>query len=355
MVGSGLGAKNGILIKGGEALETAHRVNAIVFDKTGTLTKGQPEVTDVIMFTSSVTQPKFVQLIGSAETASEHPLGRAIVKYARSFNDINLAEVTDFEAVAGHGLKCQVEGRPILVGNRKWMQANHIELAPEEEDRVGELEEQGKTVMLCAIDSKLCGAIAVADVVKPEAKSVLRNLSRMGFKTWMLTGDNKRTAANIAKKLEIPQERVFAEVLPSDKYAFVEKVKQEGYVVAMVGDGLNDSPALAAADVGIAIGAGTDVAIETASLVLMKSNLQDVITAFDLSRKTYRRIRINFFWAFLYNSLGIPIAAGVFYPLVQRSLPPWLAGLAMALSSVSVVTSSLTLKFYQPPSSTFQE
>jgi len=250
--------------------------------------------------------------------------------------------------MAGQGLGGTIKDKRILVGNRKWMDTNSVEVTEDVNKVVSKKEEEGKTVMLAAIDGVLVGAIAVADTVKPEAAKVVSKLKAMGIAVWMVTGDNKRTANAIAKSLNI--ENVFAEVLPINKSEFVQKVKEEGYVVAMVGDGINDSPALAAADVGIAIGAGTDVAIETASVVLMKSNLADIITAIDLSTKSYRRIRLNFMWAFGYNMLGIPIAAGVFYPLVHQSLPPWLAGAAMALSSVSVVLSSLLLKRYQPPS-----
>jgi len=296
---------------------------------------------------NSMSEVDFYSYIGSAECGSEHPLGRAIVNYTKELKGAELSELSDFLTTPGQGLSCGVKGKNILVGNRKFMEANSLSVTEKMNRKIAALEEQGKTVMLGVIDNVILGAIAVADTVKPEASAVVEKLESMGIQVWMVTGDNKRTALAIASQLHV--KNVFAEVLPANKSSFVQGLKKEGYVVAMVGDGVNDSPALATANVGIAIGAGTDIAIEAASVVLMKSDLRDVITAIDLSRKTYNRIRINFCWAFVYNILGIPLAAGVFYPLLFLDLPPMFAGLAMAFSSISVISSSLLLRHYQKP------
>lgn len=346
MVGTGIGAKNGILIKGGEALETARKITAIAFDKTGTLTLGKPKVTDTIIVDASLSEIEFYSLIGSAENGSEHPLGRAIVNHSQELKT-QIVDPTDFQSISGKGLQCKVKNHFILIGNRSWINDNNLVLSEEIDSKMSKLEEKGKTVVVCSIDNQICGIIGIADTVREEAKLVIDHLDKMNIKVWMITGDNKRTANTIASQLGI--KNVYSDVLPANKSSIIQEIKSKGEIVAMVGDGINDSPALAASDIGIAIGAGTDIAIEAAQLVLMKSDLRDVITAIDLSRTTYRRIKLNFLWAFLYNLLGIPLAAGVFYPLIKVGLPPEVAGAAMALSSVSVVLSSLLLRFYKKP------
>lgn len=352
MVGTGVGAKLGILIKGGKALEAASKVKAVLFDKTGTLTRGKPVVTDTHVIMKEIDETQFFMLIASAESGSEHPLARAVVNHAHEkLNIINLlSQPRDFIAAAGQGLRCNVNDRVVLIGNRGWMRANNVSSLSESIDAtVSTLEQQAKTVIFCALDGALAGVIAIADEPKPEARAVVDYLTRTkGMQVWMVTGDNRRTAHAIASMLGITS--MFAEVLPSEKAAKVRELQEDrGLSVAMVGDGINDSPALVQADLGIAIGSGTDVAIEAAEVVLLRSDLRDVIVAMDLAQTTYRRIRINFAWAFLYNLFGIPIAAGVFYPLLHRALPPEVAGLAMALSSVSVVLSSLLLRLYRKP------
>lgn len=369
MVGTGLGAKNGILIKGGEALEAARNINSIVFDKTGTLTYGRPVTTDVVVVDTSgmiivahavsaestekvsAEEKELWQLLGAAESGSEHPLARAIVEHCKSL-DLSIPPVSDFEAVPGLGLSATVEDRRIFVGNRLLMKQHQVAISEELEENIITHEDEGKTVMIVAVDGRVGGIVAVADTPRAEAVEVIKRLTKMGIDVWMVTGDNKRTANAIGRRLGISN--IFAEVAPGDKATFVKHVKSETIngrkrTVAMIGDGVNDSPALAEADVGIAIGAGTDIAIETATMVLMKSDLRDVIVAIDLSRTTYNRIRMNFFWAFSYNVLGIPIAAGIFYPINSFTLPPVAAGLAMAGSSVSVCISSLLLNLYKKP------
>ena len=370
MVGTGLGAMHGVLIKGGAALEKAYKVNAIIFDKTGTLTYGKPVVTDVMAFggDGAWTDARFLTYLGSAEASSEHPLGRCIYEHVQRLagdegSAVAVLPAAEFEAVPGRGLQCVVEGHRVFVGNRKGMAASGAApVSAATNEQLEALENEGKTVMMMSVDGVVVGSIAVADTIKPESRQVVRMLEEMGTEVWMVTGDNRRTAQAIAKQAGI--KNVFAEVMPADK---AEKVKElqakprhadtkprkdgsvQGKVVAMVGDGVNDSPALAQADVGIAIGAGTDIAMEAADVVLMKSDLLDVLTSMDISRRTFRRIKLNFVFAFGYNILGIPIAAGLFFPLFKAHLPPWIAGLAMALSSVSVVGSSLLLKRYKKP------
>ncbi len=346
MVGTGVGAMNGILIKGGEPLETTHKINAIIFDKTGTLTHGKPVVTDVLIMNPRFSEEEVIFLAGSSEKGSEHPLGKAIVNHAME-RVKSLEEPSEFEAIKGEGIVAKVSKRSVLLGNRRLLKERNIPIPNEVEEKLRLLENQGKTAMLLAIDSEVAAIIAVADTVKPESKTVIKKLNEMGIKTWMVTGDNERTARAIASQIGI--EDVFAEVLPAEKVEKVKELQEQGYIVAMVGDGINDAPALAQADVGIAIGSGTDVAIESADIILMKNDLRDVYTAIHLSKKTMQRIKLNMFWALGYNSAGIPIAAGVLYPLFSITLPPELAGLAMALSSVSVVTSSLLLRRYKKP------
>ncbi len=346
MVGTGVAASNGILIKGGEPLEFAYKVNAVIFDKTGTLTHGKPKVTDVVLSRKDLTEEKLLYFAASAEYGSEHPLGKAIVEKARELS-ITLKEPQEFEAIKGLGVKAKIDDKVVLIGNRRFLSSNNVSTDDKTENMMTHLENQGKTAMLVAVDGTLSGIIAVADTVKEEAKAVIAKLHEMGIKTWMVTGDNKRTAQAIAKQVGIDE--VFAEVLPAQKVEKVKELQEQGYVVAMVGDGVNDAPALAQADVGIAIGSGTDVAIESADIILMRDDLKDVVAAFDVSKKTMKRIKLNMFWALAYNTAGIPVAAGVLYPFTHMTLPPELAGLAMALSSVSVVTSSLLLRRWKKP------
>ncbi|KAL6062215.1 ATPase Cu transporting protein 7B [Balamuthia mandrillaris] len=462
MVGTGAGAQNGVLIKGGAHLETAHKISAVLFDKTGTLTYGKPKVSNIKLFTSKVSSSNFMQLLAVLESSSEHPLAQAIVHYniesaakqndnvergreeegreaehssaytfSRADFDISTVKflirdnntdknqegagssqlqlenfVKNFVNVGGRGISgeividmgkfCDKPTRPtssssartttsqqdnnnntnksvvrVLVGNRRWMEENGVNITTEVISQMEQLEAEGKTVILCAFQSpssssssevmkkinadlvydNVFGLVAIADTVKWEAACTveyLRSLRMQHIESYMVTGDNERTALFIAKQCSIPASNVFAEVLPADKVTIVQHLQSQGHVVAMVGDGINDSPALAQADVGIAIGAGTDVAIEAAAVVLVKSDLRDVITAIDLSRKTFKRIRINFVWAMIYNIVGIPLAAGIGVPF-GIMIPPMVAGLAMALSSVSVVLSSLLLKLYRKP------
>lgn len=343
MVGTGKGAEYGILIKGGEALETTHKIDTIVFDKTGTITEGKPEVTDIIP-SGEIGREKLLQLAASAEKGSEHPLGEAIVKGAEKEN-LDLLNVDKFTAIPGHGIEVQIEGKDILLGNRKLMIDRNIELRLLESasDR---LASEGKTPMYIAIDGKLAGIIAVADVVKESSAMAIKRLHDMGIEVVMITGDNRRTAEAIAKQVGI--DRVLAEVLPQDKANEVKKLQTENKKVAMVGDGINDAPALAQADIGIAIGSGTDVAMESADIVLMRSDLMDVPAAIQLSKSTIRNIKQNLFWAFAYNVAGIPIAAGVLHLFGGPLLNPVFAAAAMSMSSVSVLTNALRLRGFKP-------
>jgi Cu+-exporting ATPase len=341
MVGTGKGAENGILIKGGAALETAHTINTIVFDKTGTLTEGKPAVTDVVLTSEALSEARFLQLAASAEKGSEHPLGQAIVRRAEA-EGLAVLPARRFEALTGRGIEADLDGTTVLAGNRQLMEERGIGLDEDREKNADTFAGQGKTPMYIAVDGKLAGIIAVADVVKANSKAAVDRLRAMGVEVAMLTGDNQRTAAAIAKQVGI--ERVLAEVLPQDKAAEVKKLQDEGRKVAMVGDGINDAPALVQADIGIAIGSGTDVAMESADIVLMRSDLQDVPAALMLSTRTIRTIKQNLFWAFGYNTIGIPIAAGVLYLFGGPLLNPVLAAAAMSLSSVSVLTNALRLK-----------
>jgi len=347
MVGTGKGAENGILIKGGEALETAGKIQTIVFDKTGTITEGKPEVTDVITAVG-FEENYLLQITASAEKGSEHPLGQAIVREAEK-RGLNLPKVSDFKAIPGRGIEAVINGVSVFVGNRKLMDERNISLA-EFEAASDKLAGEGKTPMYAAfgslaINGKAAGIVAVADVLKPSSKAAIENLHKMGIEVAMITGDNKKTANAIARQVGI--DRVLAEVLPSDKSAEVKKLQKEGRKVAMVGDGINDAPALAQADIGIAIGSGTDVAMESAGIVLMRSDLLDVPTAVNLSKRTIRNIKQNLFWAFGYNVLGIPIAAGVLYLFGGPLLNPVFAAAAMSLSSVSVLSNALRLKRFK--------
>jgi len=342
MVGTGRGAEYGVLIKSGEALETAHKVKTVVFDKTGTITQGEPVVTDIIT-TDMIDTKELLRLSASAEKGSEHPLGEAIVNEAKE-KDLVLTGVDSFEAIPGHGIEAIIEGKRIVLGNKKLMDDRKIEISLQKESN--RLAEEGKTPMYVAVDNKLAGIIAVADVMKPGSKRAIEELHNMGIEVAMITGDNKRTAEAIARQAGI--DRVLAEVLPQDKAIEIKKLQAEGKKVAMVGDGINDAPALAQADIGIAIGSGTDVAMESADIVLMRSDLMDVPTAIQLSRRTIRNIKQNLFWAFAYNSAGIPIAAGVLYLMGGPLLNPMIAAAAMAFSSVSVLTNALRLKRFKP-------
>ncbi len=335
MVGTGKGAENGILFKSGEHLERAHEMKAIVFDKTGTITKGEPEVTDIIAY-DSMDKEELLRISAIVEKTSEHPLGQAIVKKAQRDN-LLLTDPEAFEAIAGMGIKATFEGKTVRVGNRRLMEEAKIDIRIAEEDLI-RLEEEGKTAMLVAIDEKIAGIIAVADSIKENSKEAIKKLIDMGLEVYMITGDNKRTANAIGKQVGI--ENVLAEVLPENKAEAVESIKAKGKKVGMVGDGINDAPALAAADVGFAIGTGTDVAIETADVTLMRGDLMGIVTAIRLSHSTMRTIKQNLFWAFFYNSVGIPFAALGF-------LNPMIAGAAMAFSSVSVVTNSLRLRKFK--------
>ena len=343
MVGTGKGAEYGILIKSGEALETAHKIDTIVFDKTGTITEGKPAVTDVLT-TSGTTPDELLQLAAAAEKGSEHPLGQAIVRGAQQ-KGLTLPEAGHFEALTGRGIETEISGSTVLAGNRKLMDERGIilsELSAQSDTLAGE----GKTPMYVAVDGKLIGIVAVADVVKQSSRAAIERLHKMGVQVAMITGDNQKTAAAIAKQVGI--DRVLAEVLPQDKSNEVKKLQAEGRKVAMVGDGINDAPALAQADIGIAIGSGTDVAMESADIVLMRSDLMDVPTAIELSKRTIRNIKQNLFWAFGYNTIGIPIAAGVLHLFGGPLLNPIFAAAAMSLSSVSVVSNALRLRRFKP-------
>jgi Cu+-exporting ATPase len=331
MVGTGRGAERGILIKGGEALEAACRIDTVILDKTGTITYGQPLVTDVIPL-NGYAEAGLLRLAASAERYSEHPLGRAIVEHALALA-MPLYESANFRALTGHGVEARVNGHDVTVGS---LSGSHD--LPEMERLAGE----GKTAVAVSVDGQPAGAIGIADTVKLEAAAAIDRLNKMGIQVWMITGDNRRTAEAVARQVGI--ERVLAGVLPDAKVAEVRKLQAAGKKVAMVGDGINDAPALAQADVGIAIGTGTDIAKEAASITLMRGDLNGVADALELARRTMRVIRQNLFWAFAYNTIGIPIAAGVLYPFTGWLLSPVLASAAMALSSVTVVTNSLRLK-----------
>ena len=348
MVGVGKGAENGILIKNGEALETAQKLQVVVFDKTGTLTKGEPEVTDIIAVSSGQQKPlseeELLGLAATAEKGSEHPLGEAIVKKANE-RGIKIAEPEYFNAIPGEGIEVKDGGKQILVGNRKLMRENgmNVDFA---EETLKRLEEGGKTAMLVALDGSLVGIFAVADTLKEHSSEAVKTLQQMGLKVTMITGDNERTAKAIAKQASV--DMVLAEVLPGEKANEIKKLQQEGKVVAMVGDGINDAPALAQANIGIAVGSGTDVAIETGDIVLIKNDLRDVAVAIQLSKATMSKIKQNLFWAFIYNIALIPLAAGALYPFFHILVNPVLAAAAMASSSVTVVTNASLLKRFKP-------
>lgn len=343
MVGTGKGAENGILIKSAEALETAHNIKTVVLDKTGTITAGKPVVTDIVPNKNS-SSSYLLQVAATLEKPSEHPLADAIVEKANQLG-LTFLETTDFKAISGRGISAQIGGKVCLAGNLAFMEENSISTS-ELSAQSDALANNGKTPLYFAEDGKLIGLIAVADVVKPTSRNAIHELEQMGIEVVMLTGDNRKTAETIQRQLGIS--RIVAEVLPQDKEREVRAIQESGKVVAMVGDGINDAPALVRADVGIAIGAGTDVAIESADIVLMKSDLMDVVTAIQLSKAVIRNIKMNLFWAFFYNSIGIPLAAGVFYSILNWKLNPMFAAAAMSLSSVCVVTNALRLKLFRP-------
>lgn len=343
MVGTGKGAELGILIKGGDSLETAHKLDTVVLDKTGTITKGEPSLTDVIAF-DGFEENEFLRLIASAERSSEHPLASAIVGGARE-RGIELLRAETFNAVEGRGVKATVDGREILLGNDRLMLESRVPDLSSTSDLVVRLATEGKTAMIAAIDGKLAGIVAVADTVKDESKTAIAELRGMGLTVVMMTGDNQRTADAVAK--EVGVDRVIAEVLPEGKSSEIKRLQSEGRIVAMVGDGINDAPALAQADVGIAIGTGTDVAIESSDITLIRGDLRGVATAIGLSKATIKTVKQNLFWAFIYNVIGIPVAAGVLYPIFGWLLSPVIASAAMSLSSVSVVTNSLRLRRFE--------
>ena len=338
MVGTGKGAEKGILIKGGESLETAHKLDTIVFDKTGTLTKGEPEITDIVTI-NAYSEEEILKYAASAEKVSEHPLGEAIIKRAKE-KKIELHDPKNFNAIEGHGIEAEVDGKKVLLGNLKLMQKQQI-VVRNLEEKAEELARDGKTPMYVSLEGKVAGLIAVADTLKENSLQAVEKLKKLGLEVIMLTGDNKKTAEAIARKAGI--DRVLAEVLPEDKVNEIKSLQSGGRRVAMVGDGINDAPALAQADVGIAIGSGTDVAMEASDITLIKGDLRGVVSAIELSKRTIKIIKQNLFWAFFYNAAGIPLAAGVLYPFFGILLNPIFASAAMAFSSVSVVSNSLRL------------
>jgi Cu+-exporting ATPase len=358
MAGTGKAAEHGVLFKGAEAIENASKLQTIVFDKTGTLTKGEPSVTDVVISDLSSQsaicnlQSAILQLAASAEKNSEHPLGEAIVQGAQA-RGLPVVEPDSFNSIPGHGVEATVEGRAVLLGNRKLMRERRVDFAPLLPQAEG-LEAGGKTVMFAAVDGQPAGLIAVADTLREHSVEAIKRLHQLGLEVAMITGDNRRTAEAIARQVGIDpssssgRSRVLAEVLPQDKAEEVKKLQALGKKVAMVGDGVNDAPALAQADVGMAIGSGTDVAKETGDVILIKDDLRDVVTALEIAQATMRKVKQNLFWAFIYNTLGIPLGAGLFYPFVSLIISPELAAAFMAVSSVSVTLNTLLLKQFKP-------
>ncbi|HAF34354.1 MAG TPA: heavy metal translocating P-type ATPase, partial [Sphingobacterium sp.] len=343
MVGTGKGAEHGVLIKSGEALETTHNLDTIVFDKSGTLTEGKPLVTHILV-TPLITKENLLYYAASGETGSEHPLGEAIVQKSKEEN-MTLAKPDHFEAIPGHGIRVEIEGKDMYIGNRKLMLEQKIDLSSVEKES-DRLADEGKTPMYLSVDGELAGIIAVADTLKENSMKAVKELRRRGVEVIMITGDNKRTAKAIAKQVGI--DSVLSEVLPEDKAEEVKKLQEAGKKVAMVGDGINDAPALAQADVGIAVGSGTDVAIESADIVLMRNDLTAVLTAIDLSHATLRNIKQNLFWAFAYNLVGIPVAMGLLYIFGGPLMSPMFAAVAMSFSSVSVLLNALRLRRFKP-------
>lgn len=344
MVGTGKGAENGILIKGGEPLESAQNIKAIIFDKTGTLTKGKPEVTEIVDLSSKFTEKEILKIAASLEKLSEHSLAETIYSYAMT-QKIELSEVVDFKVMPGYGVTGKIQNAEYFIGNRKLISKYALLESAQIESKISQLEEKGKTVMILASKTEIIGFIAVADTVKETSKEAVISLQKMGIEVYMVTGDNFKTAQAIATQVGITN--VVAEVLPEDKVLEVKKLQVQGKKVAMVGDGINDAPALAQADLGIAMGSGTDVAMETGGIVIIKNDLRDVVSAIELAYETMQKIKQNMFFALFYNIIGIPLAAGMFAKF-EFILKPELAGLAMAFSSVSVVLNSLLLKYFRP-------
>jgi Cu+-exporting ATPase len=344
MVGTGLGAENGILIKNAETLQKTHKISTIVFDKTGTLTKGKPEVTDIVPL-NGFKEEEILKFSAIAEKRSEHPLAEAILNESKK-RGIDVLDPENFSALSGKGVEISFQNKRIVLGNKKLMEDKSIVIDSRMEKEIENKENMGRTVMLLAMDGKMAGIIGVADTLKKYSLEAISYLKNLGKEVVMITGDNRRTGKAIGDQLGI--DRVLAEVLPEDKAKEIEKLQKEGKIVAMVGDGINDAPALAQSDVGIAIGTGTDVAIETGDIVLIKDDLRDVVSAIELSSYTMKKIKQNLFWAFFYNTIGIPIAAGILYPFFGFLLNPVIAGAAMAFSSVSVVSNSLSMKRFKP-------
>ena len=345
MVGTGKGAENGILIRNAEALEIAHKLNAIILDKTGTISTGQTRVTD-IMTNDGIEEVQLLKISASLEKGSEHPLGEAIVRAAEERN-LKLLKIDDFEALPGMGIRGKLDNRSILLGNRNWFEENHFNL--EKFDAVlNRLADEGKTSILVAEEQKIQGIIAVADTIQEDSEQAIARLKKLGMKVFMLTGDNQRVARAVAEKVGVDE--FYAEVRPGQKASYVKKLQKQGYRVGMVGDGINDAPALAQADVGIAMGSGTDIAMEASDITLVRGRLSSVPVAIELSRATMRNIKQNLFGSLFYNSLGIPIAAGILYPFLGILLNPIIAAAAMAASSVTVVSNALRLKGFKPSS-----
>lgn len=345
MVGTGKAAEYGILVKSAQALETLHKADAVVLDKTGTITSGEFEVTDVKILRQGQSFEEFLGFAAGIEMGSEHPLGEAVVKLAKT-KGVKMADTENFEAVAGKGARAVIDGSECLTGNIRFLTENKIEITEQAKEITEEFAAEGKTPLLFAQNGEITGIVAVADTVRQDSFNAVKSLKEMGVEVVMLTGDNKTTAEAIRRRLEI--DKAVCEVLPADKEACIRSLQQEGKKVVMVGDGINDAPALTRADVGVAIGAGTDIAIDSADIVLMKDSLSDVVTAIQLSHSVMRNIKMNLFWAFFYNALGIPIAAGALYPAFHLLLSPMLGSAAMSLSSVCVVTNALRLRFFKP-------
>jgi Cu+-exporting ATPase len=346
MVGTGKGAENGVLFRNAEALERLHRIRAVVLDKTGTLTEGKPRVTDVVRAADAPPEDEIVRLVAIAERGSEHPLGEAIVRFAREERALEIGDAAHFESFSGRGIAATVDGQRVLVGKAGYLADEGIDLG-ELRPRAEELAAAGRTPVYAAVDGRAVAVIAIADTLKAGSRATVGELRRLGLEVIMLTGDNEITARAIAREAGV--DRVLADVRPDEKAAQVLRLQAQGTLVAMVGDGVNDAPALAQADVGIAIGTGTDVAIESAAVTLMSGDLRAFVTAIALSRATMRNIKQNLFWAFFYNVALIPLAAGAFYPFTGILLDPILAAAAMALSSVTVVSNALRLRRFRPP------
>ena len=349
MVGTGIGAKLGILIKGGTALQTAQSINTFIFDKTGTLTKGKPQVNAIILISNKYSSQELSYYIGSAELFSEHIIGKALIDFCKKNTNKIFIEPINFNAITGRGLSCEINHKLINIGSPMYIRSLNIKGSNDIDILIQYLENQAQTPLCVAIDGELVAVIAIADRVKDEARSVVEYLQTHGVRVIMCTGDSRRTAEVIGAQIGLTPADISAEAMPQDKLALVQTLMDSGRTVAMCGDGLNDSPALSAAHLGVSIGSGTAIASEAADVVLMRDDLRDVITALDLSRAVVRRIYINFGWALAYNVLGIPLAAGLFYPLVTIRLPPEIAAFCMAMSSVSVILSSLALRLYRRP------